>query len=105
VKILRELRPTLHAGNVLRYWFFGDAVLQFERGQGALFVDKLSDHLERDVHYSKTMIDLCRRFRQKFSDPAQINPRLTFSQYHRAGFNPSRLTKSAQPPSGGRTRS
>jgi hypothetical protein len=95
VATLTQIRSTLKVGNTLRYWFFGDAIIQFEQqhAHGAMFVDKLSDHLARDVHFSRTMIDLCRRFRLKFPDPARIDPRISFRAYHRSGFDPARHVK------------
>ncbi len=89
---LRAMLPHLHEGNVLRYWMFGDVVNEFElqTADTLVFVDKLSDHLARDVGYSKTMIDLCRRFRHKFSDVSQIDLTLSFDAYHRNSFDPKR---------------
>lgn len=92
VENLRAMRPQLQGGNVLRYWRFGDAIMTFESqtARTLVFVDPLSDHLARDVEYSKTMIDLCRRFRRKFPDPDAIDPQLSFDAYHRNGFDPQR---------------
>src|SRR5437867_430031 len=57
VETLRGMRPHLKDGNILRYWMFGDLVIAFENetANALVFVDKLSDHLARDVEYSKTM--------------------------------------------------
>lgn len=92
VENLRAMRPHLQDGNVLRYWLFGDAIITFETqtARALVFVDPLSDHLARDVGYSKTMIDLCRRFRRKFPDPDAIDPQISFNAYHRSGFDPQR---------------
>ncbi|TAH53475.1 MAG: hypothetical protein EYC68_02965 [Chloroflexota bacterium] len=92
VETLRPMLPHLREGNVLRYWMLGDVINEFEMQNvnALVFVDKLSDHLARDVGYSKTMIDLCRRFRHKFSDAAQIDPTLSFDAYHRNSFDPQR---------------
>ncbi len=92
VESLRAMLPSLKDGNVLRYWMFGDVVNEFElqTADTLVLIDKLSDHLARDVGYSKTMIDLCRRFRHKFSDASQIDPTLSFDAYHRNGFDPKR---------------
>jgi len=89
VETLREMLPHLKDGNVLRYWMFGDVIIEFETqtARTLVFVDKLSAHLARDVGYSKTMIDLCRRFRQKFPDAARLDPALSFDAYHRNGFD------------------
>ncbi len=96
VENLRAMRATLKEGNVLRNWMFGDTIVSFERetSQTLLFVDKLSDALARDIDYSKTMIDLCRRFRLKIPDMTKIDPRLSFSTYHRNGFDPKRAAAS-----------
>ncbi len=102
VEALRAMLPHLKDGNVLRYWMFGDAVSEFETqtARTLIFVDKLSAHLARDVGYSQTMIDLCRRFRHKFSDASQIDPTLPFAAYHRNGFDTARARKfeQAKPP-------
>jgi hypothetical protein len=93
---LRVMRVHLRDGNVLRYWMFGDAIVAFEAetADSLVFVDRLSEQLARDVAYSKTMIDLCRRFRNKFPDPDSIDPRLSFDAYHRNGFDPQRAAAS-----------
>lgn len=102
VENLRAMLPHLKDGNVLRYWMLGDVVNEFEtqNAHALVFVDKLSDHLARDVGYSKTMIDLCRRFRHKFSDASQIDPTISFDAYHRNGFDIQRARKfeQAKPP-------
>lgn len=92
VETLRAMLPHLKDGNVLRYWMLGDVVNEFEtqNAHALIFVDKLSEHLARDVGYSKTMIDLCRRFRHKFSDVSQIDPTIPFDAYHRNSFDPKR---------------
>lgn len=86
---LRALLPHVKDGNVLRYWMFGDVIIEFETqtARTLVFVDKLSAHLARDVGYSQTMIDLCRRFRQKFPDAARLDLTLSFDAYHRNGFD------------------
>ena len=86
------MRPSIKEGNALRYWLFGDAIVNFETqsSQRLLVIAHLTESLARDVKYSKSMIDLCRRFRLKLPDPAQIDPRLPFSAYHRSGFNVER---------------
>lgn len=91
VNSLSDLRLHLQDGNVLRYWMFGDTIVTFENQTAdvLVFVDKLSDHLARDVDYSKTMIDLCRRFRLKLAEN-EIDPCLSFDAYHRNGFDPQR---------------
>jgi len=96
VENLRARLSRLKDGNVLQYWMFGDAVNEFEsqNAHALVFVDKLSDHLARDLGYSKTMIDLCRRFRHKFPDAAQIDPALSFAAYHRNGFDAQRAAAS-----------
>ncbi len=96
VENLRARLSRLKDRNVLQYWMFGDAVNEFEtqNAHALVFVDKLSDHLARDLGYSKTMIDLCRRFRHKFSDAAQIDPTLSFDAYHRNGFDAQRAAAS-----------
>lgn len=98
VQELCALLPHLKDGNVLRYWMFGSVIIEFEAqtAHTLLFVDKLSAHLAREVGYSKTMIDLCRRFRQKFPDPAQIDPTLSFAAYHRNGFDTARAREFEQ---------
>lgn len=95
VATLRAMRPALRGGTVLPYWRFGDVIIQFEeRARGAfLFVDKLSDHLARDIEYSKTMIDLCRRLRIKFPDASQLDPMVSFRAYHRSGFDLERAAR------------
>jgi hypothetical protein len=92
VENLRATRGHLRDGNVLRYWMLGDAIVAFETqtARALVFVDKLSDHLARDVNYSRTMIDLCRRFRIKLPDKSQIDPQLSFDADHRSGFDPKR---------------
>lgn len=89
---LRVLRPQLKAANVQRKWEFGNLIVNFENetSDTLLFVDRLSDDLARDVDYSKTMIDLCRRFRRKVTDAHMLDPQISFSAYHRSGFNPVR---------------
>ncbi len=98
VENLRVLLPHLKDGNVLRYWMFGDTVNEFEtqNTHALVFVDKLSDHLARDVDYSKTMIDLCRRFRHKFPDASKIDPTISFAAYHRNSFDAQRARKFEQ---------
>jgi len=108
VENLRARLPHLKDGDVLRYWMFGDTVNEFETQNmhALVFVDKLSDHLARDVEYSKTMIDLCRRFRHKFPDASQIDPTLSFDAYHRNSFDTQRARKfeHAKPPKRARGR-
>lgn len=106
VEALRAMLPHLKDGNVLRYWMLGDAVNDFEiqNADALVFVDKLSDHLARDVGYSKTMIDLCRRFRHKFSDASQVDPTLSFDAYHRNSFDPKRAAVYARAKSSKRPR-
>lgn len=92
VQELRALRAHLRDGNVLRYWMFGDAIVAFETetADALVFVDNLSAQLARDVDYSKTMIDLCRRFRYKFPDESALDPQISFRAYHRNGFDSER---------------
>ncbi len=91
VHALRALRPTLHR-NVRRNWELGNLIVTFEHetSDTLLFIDKLSDDLARDVNYSKTMLDLNRRFRLKLPDSNLLDPQISFSAYHRNGFNPIR---------------
>jgi len=98
VETLREMLHHLKDGNVLRYWMFGDVIIEFETqtAHTLVFVDKLSAHLARDVGYSQTMIDLCRRFRQKFPDAARLDLTLSFDAYHRNGFDLERARQFKQ---------
>lgn len=93
VESLRAMRPTLKEGNTLQNWMFGDEIVRFEQetARTLLFVDKLSDNLARDVEYSKTMIDLCRRFRIKLADRHLVDPHIPFHIYHRNGFDLQRI--------------
>lgn len=102
VETLRELLPRQHSGDVMRYWRLGDAITEFENGtaNALVFVDKLSEHLARDVEYSRTMLDLARRFRQNFPDAAQVDQKISFDAYHRSGFDleRARAYERAKPP-------
>lgn len=90
---LRAHRAAMGRKDVLAYWRFGDALVAFENLHKTtiLFVDRLVDHLVRDVDFSETMILLCRRFREAISDAQQVDPQQSFTNYHRAGFDPTRL--------------
>lgn len=92
VETLRSMRPQLKEANVDRNWAFGDAIVTFEQetSDALLFVDKLTDNLARDLNYSKSMIDLCRRFRLKVPDSKLIDPKVSFAAYHRSGFDVQR---------------
>lgn len=92
VETLRAMRPLLKEANVHRNWAFGDAIVTFEQetSDALLFVDKLTGDLARDLNYSKSMIDLCRRFRLKFTDSTTIDPKISFAAYHRSGFDVQR---------------
>lgn len=91
---LRLQRAAMRPENVMAYWLFGDALVTFENAHktSLLFVDHLNDHLVRDVEFSNSMIILCRRFRETFPDPAQVDPRQSFTNYQRARFDPARLS-------------
>ncbi|MBI4672579.1 MAG: hypothetical protein HY741_13050 [Chloroflexi bacterium] len=91
---LRTHRAAMNTHNVMAYWQFGDALLAFENHYktSLLFVDRLIDHLTRDVDFSITMILLCRRFREAFPDPNRVDPKQSFTNYQRAGFDPARLS-------------
>ena len=93
VASLRANRLAMKRGNVIAYWEFGDALQQFEQSQkvSILLVDGLVAHLVRDVPFSETMILLCRRFREKIREVARVDPHQSFTNYHRAGFDPVRL--------------
>jgi len=91
---LRAARAAMRGNNVIAYWQFGDALVAFEDAHqaGLLFVEQLTIHLVRDVEFSETMILLCRRFRETFPDSSKIDPNQSFTNYHRAGFDPARLS-------------
>lgn len=91
---LRAARAAMRGNNVMAYWEFGNVLVAFEdaRKAGLLFVEQLTAHLVRDVEFSNTMILLCLRFRETFPDPSQIDPNQSFTNYHRAGFDPARLS-------------
>lgn len=91
VESLRTQRVHMKDGNVLRYWQFGDTIAAFETdtANALVFVDKLSTQLARDVGYSKSMIDLCRRLKAHFPDVMQLDPQVPFDEYHRHRFDPS----------------
>lgn len=92
VETLRAMRPALRERNVLKNWMFGDVIFKFEQetGDTLMFIENLSADLARDVNYSKTMIDLCRRLRKHFADSTQLDLALSFDEYHRNGFDPAR---------------
>lgn len=89
VERVRALLPYDQPGNVMRYWNVGDAITEFENetATALVFVDRLTEHLARDLGYSRTMLDLSRRFRRKFPDPARVDPKISFDAYHRSGFD------------------
>lgn len=95
---LQRIRAAMKARGALRYWEFGDAIARFEdeHASRVLFVEPLTAHLVRDVPFSETMVLLCRRFREKIPSAAALDPRLSFNRYYRAGFDPTRLAKTAR---------
>jgi hypothetical protein len=90
---LREQRALTRKNGVLAYWRFGDALVMFEQEHKAtlLFVDRLVEHIVRDVDFSETMVLLCRRFREKQPDMAKLDAQQSFTNYYRAGFDTERL--------------
>jgi hypothetical protein len=90
---LQLIRAAMRSGNVLRYWEFGDAVARFaaENDSGILFLEKINQHLERDLGMSLGRLWVCETFRKRFPDRSKIDPERSITNYQRANFDPQHL--------------
>ncbi len=98
IETLKAKRAEMKTGNVLRYWEFGDAIARFEQDENSalLFVEKLNEHLSRDVGLSIARLWACKTLRGRISDPSRVDPAQNITNYQRANFDPARLPRIAR---------
>jgi hypothetical protein len=97
---LEQLRTEMRSGGLLKYWEFGDAIAYFvaENEAGLVFLDKLNEHLERDLGMSSAGLWRCETLRKRFPDPSRLDATRSITDYQRANFDPERLNRSSRRP-------